>query len=101
MTQEELAVKAGVAASTIGNVETGSFEGRPYSLRKIAKALGVEVADLEGDQIDQVGGGHGGDPLAHLSNRELIEQVEARLAELKARQQAGEPAQEEQDRDAG
>lgn len=46
LTQEQLAEKSGLSRSTVQRVETG--EGIKYvHLLRIAKALGVAVADLE------------------------------------------------------
>ena len=45
-TQEELAAKAKVAKSTIVQLERGQAEGRPATIRKLAKALGVEPEAL-------------------------------------------------------
>lgn len=66
LTQVELAELAGVSAYTITEIETGHREPRPSTLRKLAGALGVEVADFfpkarRSSPIaaeDQVGEGH-------------------------------------------
>ncbi len=46
LTQEELAEKAGVSAATIVNVERNNQEPHFRTIRKLAKALGVEPEDL-------------------------------------------------------
>ncbi len=46
--QQELADASGVGQDTISSLELGRHEPRPSTLRKIAGALGVEVADLFG-----------------------------------------------------
>ncbi len=45
-TQSDLAEEAGLTLETVSNVEIGRHEPRPSTLRKLARALGVEVADL-------------------------------------------------------
>ena len=45
LTQGELAVKAGVSRQTVVKIERG-IEPRPPTIRKLARALGVEPADL-------------------------------------------------------
>src|SRR5215217_5778034 len=42
--QVELAERAGVSAFTVTEIETGRREPRPSTLRKLANALGVEIA---------------------------------------------------------
>ncbi len=47
MTQAELSQASGVAQSTITHIESGKHERpHPGTLRKLARALGVEIADL-------------------------------------------------------
>jgi transcriptional regulator with XRE-family HTH domain len=46
MNQVELAKASGVAQNTISEIETGRREARPATLRKLADALGVEIADF-------------------------------------------------------
>ncbi len=47
LTQEELAEKAGVGVATIARIEGGKMEEpRVSTLRKLAKALGIEPRDL-------------------------------------------------------
>ncbi len=44
--QKDLAEESGVNQDTISGVESGRHEPRPSTLRKLAAALGVEVADF-------------------------------------------------------
>jgi len=46
LTLRELAEMSGVAADTINQIELGHRKARPSTLRKLAKALGVEVREL-------------------------------------------------------
>ena len=46
LTLRELSAMSGVAADTINQIELGHRKPRPSTLRKLAKALGVEVADF-------------------------------------------------------
>lgn len=46
LTQEELAEKAGLSRVTVGKAERGSILPRTGTLRALAEALGVRVADL-------------------------------------------------------
>ncbi len=46
MSQLDLAARSGVSQYTITEIETGRREPRPSTLRKLAKALDVEVADF-------------------------------------------------------
>jgi transcriptional regulator with XRE-family HTH domain len=49
LTQEELAEKSGVAVTTINRIEKGRVEDPHFStLRKLARALGVEASELVG-----------------------------------------------------
>jgi transcriptional regulator with XRE-family HTH domain len=48
MTQEELALETGLARKTIYQVEHGQTDPRLGTLRRIADAIGVEIADLVG-----------------------------------------------------
>jgi transcriptional regulator with XRE-family HTH domain len=43
---EELAKKAGVGRNTIWRLEHGVMGAQPRTIRKLAKALGVEPEDL-------------------------------------------------------
>ena len=46
MTQEELAGKAGVGKNTVNRIERNLTEPHMSTLRKLAKALGVEPEEL-------------------------------------------------------
>ena len=46
LSQVDLSRRSGVAQNTISDIETGRREPRPSTLRKLAKSLGVEVADF-------------------------------------------------------
>jgi transcriptional regulator with XRE-family HTH domain len=46
LSQEDLSSRSGVAQNTISDIETGRRDPRPSTLRKLAKSLGVEVADF-------------------------------------------------------
>jgi transcriptional regulator with XRE-family HTH domain len=46
LTLRELSAVSGVAADTINQIELGHRKPRPSTLRKLAKALNVEVADF-------------------------------------------------------
>ena len=46
MNQVDLAEASGVAQNTISEIELGKREARPGTLKKLAAALGVEIADL-------------------------------------------------------
>lgn len=45
LTQQEVAASAEVSVSAIQSTEAGRFTGRPYTLRKIATALGLDPRD--------------------------------------------------------
>ena len=50
LTQEQLAQKSGVGITTINRIETGTVEDPHFStLRKLARALGVEARELVED----------------------------------------------------
>jgi transcriptional regulator with XRE-family HTH domain len=49
LTQEELADRAGLAIPTISRIENGRVEPHFRSIRKLAKALGVDPRDLVGN----------------------------------------------------
>ena len=44
--QEDLGKEAGVRADTVSSIERGKHAPRPLTLRKLAEALDVEVADF-------------------------------------------------------
>jgi transcriptional regulator with XRE-family HTH domain len=46
LSQQDLAALSGVSQFTITEVETGRREPRPSTLRKLAEALDIEVAEL-------------------------------------------------------
>lgn len=46
MSQRDLGEAAGVAPTTIGQIERGTREAQPKTTRKLAEALGVEPAEL-------------------------------------------------------
>jgi putative transcriptional regulator len=47
MTQRELAEKAGVTVETISRLENGKYKPRFSTIKKLAKALGVEPNMIE------------------------------------------------------
>ena len=49
LTQEELAEKADVGTSTVARLERNESEPHMSTLRKLARALGVDPAELIGD----------------------------------------------------
>ena len=46
LSQKDLADDSGVGQDTISGIECGRHEPRPSTLRKLAEALGGEVADF-------------------------------------------------------
>jgi transcriptional regulator with XRE-family HTH domain len=46
LTQEELAAQAGIGAATLNRIERDRVEPHFRTIRKIAKALGVDAATL-------------------------------------------------------
>ena len=50
LTQEELSEMTGVAQDSISSLETGKREAHPGTIRKLAKALGVEPTELMKEQ---------------------------------------------------
>ena len=46
MNQVDLAKASGVSQNTISEIETGRREARPATLGKLARALGVDIADF-------------------------------------------------------
>lgn len=64
MSQEDLENRSEVSQDTISALETGRREPRPSTLRKLAKALDVEIADLfMGPELPK---GSAPDPLERL-----------------------------------
>ena len=49
LTQEELAARADLGVPTISRIENGRVEPHFRTIRKLAKALGMEPRDLVGD----------------------------------------------------
>ncbi len=49
LTQEELAARADLGVPTISRIENGRVEPHFRTIRKLAKALGVDPKDLVGD----------------------------------------------------
>ena len=49
LTQEELARKAGLTTASVARIERNETEPRMSSLRKLAKALDTDPADLVGE----------------------------------------------------
>jgi transcriptional regulator with XRE-family HTH domain len=47
--QRDLAKAAGIGQDTVSSVESGRQEPRPSTLKKLARALGVEIAELYGE----------------------------------------------------
>jgi len=54
LTMEELAARAGVGRGTVWRLEHGVMGAQPRTIRKLAKALGVEPEELV-----KTGGGDG------------------------------------------
>ena len=48
---------SGVAVATLARIEAGGYDPRLSTLRKLAKALGVTVAELIGEKPTKKGGG--------------------------------------------
>jgi transcriptional regulator with XRE-family HTH domain len=46
LSQQELAIRAGVSKTTIVNIETGKIRPHPATLRKLAETLQVDPAAL-------------------------------------------------------
>ncbi len=53
LTQRQLAEKSGYTTSVIARYEAGGVLPRPQAIEKLAAALGVPVADLDGSNIDK------------------------------------------------
>ena len=49
LTQEELAEQAGIGTATLNRIERDRVEPHFRTIRKLAKALGVDPRDLVGD----------------------------------------------------
>jgi transcriptional regulator with XRE-family HTH domain len=49
MTQDEVAVAAGIGKNTVNRIERNHTEPRPPTLRKLARALEVDPAELVRD----------------------------------------------------
>ena len=49
LSQEDVAERSGVARATIADLEAGKRPARPSTIRKLAKGLNVEIAELLGD----------------------------------------------------
>lgn len=54
LTQEQLAEKIEIGTSNISYIETGKFYPTPETLGKIAKALNVEIYELQLKPIDEL-----------------------------------------------
>ena len=52
LTMEELANKAGVGRNTIWRLEHGVMGAQPRTIRKVARALGVEPVELVKTEAD-------------------------------------------------
>jgi transcriptional regulator with XRE-family HTH domain len=52
LSQEELARLAGLSRATIVSLETGKAGAQYATIRKLAKALGVELAELMDERTD-------------------------------------------------
>lgn len=50
LTQQELALRAGVSLSALGEIERGVRDADPRMLAKIAEILQVQVAELTGER---------------------------------------------------
>lgn len=51
-----LKASSGVAVATLARIEAGGYDPRLSTLRRLAKALGVTVAELIGEQTIKKGG---------------------------------------------
>jgi transcriptional regulator with XRE-family HTH domain len=51
MTQQELAKKSGITQASISSFEAGTHEIRTDTLRKICKALDVEISYIVGNSV--------------------------------------------------
>lgn len=55
-----LKAASGVAVATLARIEAGGYDPRLSTLRKLAKALGVTVAELIGERSQQKGASRDG-----------------------------------------
>ncbi len=53
LTQVELAKRAGVGRVTVVRIENGRMDARTETLRRLARALGVKLADLLAPDLDE------------------------------------------------
>lgn len=53
MTQEELAVKAGMGKNTVNRMERNLTEPRPSTLRKLSEALEVSPGELVREEAER------------------------------------------------
>lgn len=73
LTQDELAHEAGVSVKTVSRFENGRHDGRRTTVRQIAKALGVDEADILGPPLDPLG----------LGATTQLDRIEQTLSELR------------------
>ncbi len=91
LTLRDLAERSGVDANTINQVELGHRKPRPSTLRKLAKALDVEVADffrepaLPLDEAPREKGLADADPSSKLIEAMVLEEIAELWAEELAR----------------
>jgi transcriptional regulator with XRE-family HTH domain len=91
LTLRDLAERSGVDANTINQVELGHRRPRPSTLRKLAKALDVEVADffkepaLPLDEAPREKGLADADPSSKLIEAMVLEKIAELWAEQLAR----------------
>jgi transcriptional regulator with XRE-family HTH domain len=91
LTLRDLAERSGVDANTINQVELGHRKPRPSTLRKLAKALDVEVADffrepaLPLDEAPREKGLADADPSSKLIEATVLEEIAELWAEQLAR----------------
>jgi transcriptional regulator with XRE-family HTH domain len=52
LTLEELAARAGVALTTVVKIDEGTLRVQPSTLRRLAAALGIAAATLQGELSD-------------------------------------------------
>jgi len=80
LTQQQLSDLSGVSQRLISSIETGIREGSIETYQKLARALGVSVSYLTGEQVKewQEGGGRADilrDPVAPIGLQELARNV--------------------------